>query len=139
MRPNRREMADDVLEMGLHLISHSISFHNQPRRPLGLVPLPILSPARFTPPVSAHARLFPFWFSSSRPDLQIDACASPRRLHLIYVSLSQDLRIPPPLLRHCCVVTLAGGSCGPRCPAHSTHPTKLGSVILNAPDRQHEQ
>jgi hypothetical protein len=89
------------------LISHLIYSLVQPHSTLGLGAHLILSPDGLTASVSAHMRVFSISFSVSQPDHHIDACASPRRTHLIYTALSPDLRTSFTTSRHRFCVTAA--------------------------------
>jgi hypothetical protein len=71
------------------------------RSTLGLGAHLILSPARLTASVSAHARVSSICFSASQPNRHTDARASPRRVHLHYTALSPDLRTASTTSLHC--------------------------------------
>jgi hypothetical protein len=75
-----------------HLISCLIYSPVQLRSTLGLGAHLILSPARLTASVSAHASVFSIPFSVSQPDHHTDARTSQCRVHLIYTALSPYLR-----------------------------------------------
>jgi hypothetical protein len=123
----------------IDLIFHSICSPDQLRSTLGLGPHLILSPARLTASLPAHAKVFSICFSVSQPDRHTDARAddtrSPPRCHKICAPLPpyRAAASVSSLRRH-----LRRRLPRPRCAAHSTHPAKRRSVVVNPPNLQHE-
>jgi hypothetical protein len=90
--PTRPRPSSHLATARFALPFRSISLHNQRRRPFDLVSCSALSSTCFTASVSAHAMQFSVWCPTSPPERHTDACASPRRVPVIWVQLSQDLR-----------------------------------------------
>jgi hypothetical protein len=80
--------------------------------PFRLVSHSIRTPVRLLSAISLSASLI-----LSRIDRQTDACASPRRMHLIEASLSQDLRTASTASPRFAVAALSSSRAVPRSPS----------------------